>query len=77
MCNGHWTSYWSLTQSQPDMTTADESVDNKNHQLVTSKQKTEVMGTKLNKGAANTCSCSSSLLLLLLSNLFVDHNSKQ
>lgn len=38
MCNGHCTSYWSLTQSQPDMTTADESVDNKNPQLETSKE---------------------------------------
>ena len=38
MCNGHCTSYWSLTQSQPDMTTADESVDNKNRQLETSKE---------------------------------------
>lgn len=23
MCNGHWTSYWSLTQSHPHTTTAD------------------------------------------------------
>lgn len=38
MCNGHCTSYWSLTQSQPDMTTADESVDNKKRQLETSKE---------------------------------------
>ena len=35
------------------------------------------MGTKLKKRTVNTCSCSSSLLLLPLSNLFVDHNSKQ